>query len=78
MKFLKLFFLNLLTASLRIKWFVRFADLPQMWHFANLRFAEPIVFANNYLFIYLLLPQVRKNKLFLSHEKFADLRTCTP
>jgi hypothetical protein len=33
------------SANYRTNFFFRFADLPQVWHFANLRFAEYIIFA---------------------------------
>jgi hypothetical protein len=38
--------------------FVRFADLPQMWQFVVLRFADQVLFAD------LKLPQNRKNVVF--------------
>ncbi len=41
-------------------YYVRFANLFQMWHFADLRFADPIF----YLFADLKLPKVRKYILF--------------
>ncbi len=44
-----------------LEFFVRFADLPQMWHFADSHFADPtfLWFAN------LKLPQVRNYELVL-------------
>jgi hypothetical protein len=48
---------NRKSANLRTLKFVRFTDLPQMWHFANLRFANPIFFLFAELWIYDLRTQ---------------------
>jgi hypothetical protein len=59
----------------RLKEFVGFVDLPQMWHFANMRLGNPIFFFAEVLFVDLWFavpslfagwnfPQVRRYILF--------------
>ncbi len=47
------------SANIRTYFYLRFADHPQMWQYADLRLAEPIIFAD------FKLPQIRKYIIFL-------------